>query len=126
METPVDQRVGAAERSPSGHIAPSGIAALKLALNGNASGFADWRRQVMTRKVLAALQDAAIHIPADLTPEDRMVQYGMTQGLMFAMQLVADPSSIWPGVFGKNTNEDTRGDLPVMDFDTSIDDAIGG
>ena len=49
METPVDQRVGAAERSPSGHIAPSGIAALKLALNGNASGFADWRRQAMTR-----------------------------------------------------------------------------
>lgn len=126
MDTPVDQRVEAARRFPGGYVSPSGIEILKTALNGNASAFVDWRRHPMTRKVLAALQDAAVHLPSDLDTDDRLVQYGMTQGLMFAMQLVADPSSIWPGVFGKGTNGSAEAPyLPVMDFDTSIDDAIG-
>lgn len=126
MDAPIDQRIDAAERSPSGHLVPSGIAVLKTALDGKASAFADWRMLPMTRKVLGALQDAAVHFPVGLNPEDRMVQYGMTQGLMFAMQLIADPSSIWPGVFGKDTNGKTvHGIPPVMDFDTSIDDAFG-
>lgn len=124
MDTPVDQRVGAAEGSPSGHLVPSGIPVLKAALKGNASAFAEWRRHPMTRKVLGAMQDAALHFPKELTPEDRMVQYGVTQGLVFAMQLVADPSSIWPGVFGEGTGGVPAQVPPIMDFDTSIDDAF--
>ena len=78
----------------------------------------------MTRKVLGALQDVAVHLPNELSCDDRLVQYGMTQGLMFAMQLVADPSSIWAGVFGDASGEQNFSGLPMMDFDTSIDDAI--
>lgn len=124
--SPIDQRVSAVESSPSGHIAPSGIGLYKKVLEGNASEFARWRRDPMTRKVLGALQDAVVHMPVELSTEDRLVQYGTSQGLVFALQLLADPSSIWPGVFGKDTNEHDDLNLPLMDFDTSIDDAIGG
>ena len=127
MTSPIDQRLSEAQSAPEGHLVPSGIRGLKASLDGNATAFANWRRHPMTRRVLSALQDAVIHTPSNLSADDRTVQYGMTQGLIFAMQLIADPSAIWPGVFGKNTNEYSGvKDIPLMDFDTSIDDAIDG
>lgn len=124
MESPVDQRLAAVAGSPSGHLAPSGVQAYRNALDGNASAFADWRRHPMTKKLLGAMQDIVLHSPAELATEDRLVQYGVTSGLTLALQLVADPSSVWPGVFGKNTNEQTRVEMPMMDFSTTLDDMI--
>ena len=124
MESPVDQRLAAVAGSPSGHSAPSGVQAYRNALDGNASAFADWRRHPMTKKLLGAMQDIVLHAPAELATEDRLVQYGVTSGLTLALQLVADPSSVWPGVFGKNTNEQARAEMPMMDFSTTLDDMI--
>lgn len=124
MESPVDQRLAAVTGSPSGHLAPSGVQAYRNALDGNASAFADWRRHPMTKKLLGAMQDIVLHAPAELATEDRLVQYGVTSGLTLALQLVADPSSVWPGVFGKNTNEQARAEMPMMDFSTTLDDMI--
>ena len=124
METPADTRIRTVSSSPSGHISPSGMDEYKKALKGNASVFLDWRRNPMTRKVLHAISDAALHLPNELSNEDRLVQYGMTQGLVFALQLISDPSTVWPGVFGKNTNEVAQVTMPLMDFDTSIDDVM--
>lgn len=124
MESPVDQRLATVAGSPSGHLAPSGVQAYRNALDGNASAFADWRRHPMTKKLLGAMQDIVLHAPAELATEDRLVQYGITSGLTLALQLVADPSSVWPGVFGKNTNEQARAEMPMMDFSTTLDDMI--
>ena len=124
MESPVDQRLATVAGSPSGHLAPSGVQAYRNALDGNASAFADWRRHPMTKKLLGAMQDIVLHAPAELATEDRLVQYGVTSGLTLALQLVADPSSVWPGVFGKNTNEQARAEMPMMDFSTTLDDMI--
>lgn len=124
--SPADKRVGAVESSPSGHIVPSGVSSFKKVLENNASGFADWRRHPITRKVCGALQDMVMHNPPECASDDLLVQYGVTQGLTIALQMIADPSVIWPGVFGKDTNEAGGSyDLPLMDFDTSIDDVIG-
>lgn len=122
MESPADTRARAALASPSGYIAPSGTQLLKNALNNNSSDFLNWRREPFTKRILVALQDALVHMPAELSTEDRLVQYGVTQGIAYAMQMIADPSLLWPGVFGQNTNEPSGVTLPVMDYDTSIDD----
>lgn len=125
MQTPTDVRSAEVSGSPSGYIAPSGTQAFKSALDGNASAFVAWRRDPMTRKVLGAVQDAVLHLPNGLSNDDRLVQYGMTQGLVYAMQLMTDPSTLWPGVFGKGTEGESPVTMPMMDFDTSLDDVVG-
>lgn len=124
METPIDQRVSSAESSPSGFLSPSGVLSLKQVLSGNPSGFAQWASNPMTVKVRGALQDLVLHPPTGFDANDRMVQYGLTQGLLIALQVMTDPSMVWPGVFGKGTNENVARVMPPMDFGTSIDDAI--
>ena len=122
-ETPVEARVRSAESAPDGVIAPSGVTALKAALAGNASAFADWRRQPMTRVVLRALQAFLVHPPKGSMPVDAAVQYGVTQGLLLAFQVATDPSVVWPGVFGEPAGT-VGAALPEMDFETPLDEVL--
>ena len=124
MSTPVVERLAAAESTPTGYIARSGIESYRTALRGNASAFAKWRMNPMTKLVLGALQDAMLHGPSVVEPSNVQVQYGMSQGIAYAMQLVADPSVLWPGVFGSGPG-DAPAVTPVMDFDTPLDDVFG-
>lgn len=120
--TPLEAVAASAADASSGHIVQTGVDRLKAALHGHASEFADWRREPMTRVVLGALQCAFVHPPAGLAGDSALVQYGVTQGLAYAMQLLTDPSTLWPGVFGGGVA--TTPDLPEMDFETSLDEAL--
>lgn len=121
-DTPASVRADSAVHAPDGAIVSSGAAALRQALSGNVSAFAEWRRLPMTRAVLRALHGFLLHPPAGLLPNDALVQYGVTQGLLLATQLVTDPSLVWPDVFGGGTAG--RGDMPEMDFETSLDEVL--
>lgn len=122
-EAPAQTRADAATQAPDGAVVLSGVAALRRALAGHASAFADWRREPMTRVVLRALQGFLLHPPAGVQPADALVQYGVSQGLLLALQLMVDPSLIWPGVFGEGATQEAG--LPEMDFETSLDEVLG-
>lgn len=122
MESPADTRARVALASPSGYIAPSGTQLLKNALSKHATEFLKWRREPFTKRVLGALQDALVHAPVELSSEDRLVQYGVSQGIAYAMQMIADPSLLWPGVFNQGAGESSGVTIPVMDYDTPLDD----
>ena len=122
--TPRESRVDAADRVPAGVIVQSGVEALKGALAGNATAFAEWRREPMTRQVLRALQSYLVHPPTADSAGGALVQYGVTQGLLLAFQLMSDPSVLYPGVFAGEKKQPAAGALPEMDFETSIDEAF--
>ena len=123
-QTPMGARVAAAEGAPRGFVNPGGLALYREALSGNAAEFARWRRDPITRKVIAALQDAAVHPPLCVNSDNALLQYGVTQGLSLAFQLCVDPSVLWPGVFGPDTGGPSGVDIPDMDFETSLDAAL--
>lgn len=122
-QTPAARQADAAGAAPSGQVVRTGVDALRDALSGNASAFADWRRQPVTRRVLGALQSMLLHPPAGLSGDDALVQYGVTQGLALAVSLMADPSTLWPGVFGPGTAGAAPEPLE-MTFDTPLDEAF--
>lgn len=120
--SPADLRLRTAEAAPSGHIVPSGVADFKKCLRGAeaTSAFYDWRSSPFARKLYFALQDLILHQPVESRAEDNLVQYGITQGLSLASQMLMDPSIVWPGVFGEGTPgyvppEDSE---PPMNFAT--------
>ena len=118
--TPLERNAG--RDVPSGRIAQAGVSRLRSALKGNASAFADWSREPMTKLVLGALQCTLTHPPAGLVGEEALVQYGFTQGLSYALQLLLDPSALWPDAFG----DVDAGAMPApdMDFSASLDEAL--
>lgn len=120
--TPASVRADAAARAPDGFIAQSGVRALKNALKGNSSAFAEWRSQPMTKLVLRALHGFLLHPPGGFMPADTLVQYGVTQGLLLAVQTMTDPSLVWPGVFGDSPGDAVK--QPEMDFETSLDEVL--
>ena len=122
MATPLELRADAADSAPKGVVAQSGYDALRAALSGHASGFADWRGLQMTKAVLKALQHVLVHPPATLAGNDALVQYGVTQGLTFALHLMTDPSVLWPGIFGNGAP--ASGTMPEMDFEAPLDAAL--
>jgi len=122
--TPLEARVDAVDRAPAGVVVQSGVEALKDALAGNATAFAEWRREPMTRHVLRALQSYLVHPPEADSAGGALVQYGVTQGILLAYQLVSDPSALWPGVFDGERKQPELGRLPEMDFETSLDEAL--
>lgn len=124
MATPIEERLTAAAASPEGFLTPSGVAELQRVLKGRTTEFAQWAQNPMTVKVRKALQDLVLHPPMHLSCEDHHIQYGLSQGLLIALQLVSDPSMLWPGVFGANTNERNDSVPPPMDFSTSLDEEI--
>jgi hypothetical protein len=115
--------VDAADAAQSGQVVQTGVDALRGVLSGHASEFAEWRRQLMTRRVLGALQSMLLHPPAGLSGNDALVQYGVTQGRARAVSLMADPSTLWPGVFGPGTVGAAAEPLE-MTFDTPLDEAF--
>lgn len=123
MQTPAAAQADAAGSAPSGQIVQTGVDALRSALSGNVTQFAEWRRLPMTRRVLGALQSVLLHPPAGLAGDSALVQYGVTQGLSLAVSLMADPSILWPGIFGPGTVGAPVEPLE-MTFDTSIDEAF--
>lgn len=120
---PLEKRVLAADGAPKGFMVQTGVAALRSALAGHAAIFAEWRRDKVTRRVVGALQDLLMHMPPEVSVQDSLVQYGFTQGLALAIQLCNDPSLIWPDIFGKDPGA-RPGDLPSMEFETSLDEAL--
>lgn len=126
--SPVDVRIRTAEAYPSGHIVPSGVAEFKRCLAGTdaTTAFYDWRSSPFARKLYLAMQDLILHQPVEARAEDNLVQYGITQGLSLAAQLLMDPSIVWPGVFGKGTPGYTPREAPEppMTFATPASAAL--
>lgn len=122
--SPASVRVGAVK--PGGYIEPSGLSALVDALGrpGVSSSFHTWAGQGMTRLIAGAIRDLILNQPLGLSEQDVHVQYGITQGLEMAYQLISDPSVLLPGVFGQGTSPGTPAvSVPEENFDTPADGA---
>lgn len=129
MASPVDVRLDAAQRTPTGFIVPSGVRSFREALRGPQAitAFGQWRQEAFTQKLYLALQDLIVHQPKEAHDSDLLVQYGITQGLILAQQLIADPSVLWPDVYGEGQVAEARPALPERPpetFDTPSDSLL--
>lgn len=123
VEGPAVDRLNAVMATPSGWIVPSGLREFRNAINGqeNAVEFNKWRQSPFTRLLYVALQDAILH-PGVVPASDVAVQFGVTQGLAFAAQLVSDPTVLWPNSFGPGMeNARPAGTRPSERFSESPD-----
>lgn len=126
--SPIEQRVNAAQATPTGYIVPSGIRTFKERLKGADAGaaFMTWREQLFTKTLYRALQDMIVHPPREASHDDLLVQHGITLGLTLAAQLIVDPTVIWPDAFGPGMTAggSSTDDRPPEEFTTSMDDAL--
>lgn len=119
--SPIETRATAATGAVPGQLVPGGVSKFLEAMHGNLGEFVRWRREPVTRRVVAALQDLMVHPPALGNNVDALIQYGVQQGLALAFHMCVDPSAIWPEVFTASDEAESPGVLPEMDFETSID-----
>lgn len=122
--SPANDRVGA--MGPEGRRPrDSGFYALRrfLAKDGAPAGFAEWSNQTMTCMVRDTLQDFILNQPLHGLDSDQVaVQYGITQGLSMALQLITDPSVLVPGIYGKGSQPEVDpSPVPRESFDTPAD-----
>ena len=125
--SPASDRVNA--MNPEGRmVRSSGFYAFRrlLAKDGAAAGFAEWSNQMMTCMVKDTLRDFILNQPLHgLDAEQVAVQYGITQGLEMALQLLSDPSVLIPGIYGKGTQPGAEPvEPPKESFDTPADGVV--
>lgn len=101
----------------------SGLQRLKDTLGrpNMASVFETWRSQPFTQIIASAVMDLILNQPSSpgMTVDSCAVQYGVTQGLTLAYQLMQDPSVVVPGVFSHGAENQ-----PVETFDTAPDEEL--
>jgi len=104
---------GAAERRILRNLEISGIADRRVPKGVNAissltemiknetslMSYASWRAQHITTSFLEALRMMTITQPQEMLSSDASVQYGVTQGLALALNLLSDPASVLPSCF---------------------------
>ena len=123
MVTPATVRV--AGGPGDGYVATSGVSVLRrmFASVESASEFEQWSKERTTMLVRDALRDLALNGPAHVDAEGAAVQYGVSVGLNLALQLVTDPSLVYPELFTGVSR--TRASAPIRpDFSTSIEDML--
>ena len=107
----------------TGVIAKSPVDRLTAALCNEASAaeYNGWSSAPFGRLTIAALRHMALHGPARCEGDSVAVQYGITLGLSLAADLLADPSSVLPGLFESLTTG-TDAFAPV--YSTSPDEVL--
>ena len=105
----------------TGVIAGSPVERLSRALRAEAAAveYNGWADSPFGRLVVAALRHMALHGPAVCADASVPVQYGVTLGLSLAADLLADPSSVLPGLFGSAAAGDEDAFRPT--YETSSD-----
>lgn len=125
MKTPAIERLDAVP--PDGYVVPSGVGLYRSRVEkGGPTSFVSWRKDPYTVAFLSALQDLVLNTPDGLSGDDRLVQFGVSQGLSLAATMMSDPSVLWPEVFGAIPGAPKKPKAPSDDFGTSIDDALDG
>ena len=117
--SPAEGRLAAAAGTPSGWIVPSGLSEFRRAIAGaeNANSFNEWRNHRFTKLLYLALQDAILHPGHAIDTDSIPAQYGVTQGLAFAAQLISDPTVLFPNAFGPGMENVTpKGRIPSESF----------
>ena len=124
MSSPVAERAGGP--TPGGALLRSGVDELRarLSTEDGASAFAAWKDHPVTRLVGNALLGLLVNQPVNA--KEPLVQYGLTQGLALARQVMLDPSSVFPGIFDGVAPGVVRspGAAPAESFGTAVDEAI--
>lgn len=122
MTTPAAVRVAGAQKD--GYVATGGVTALRRMLlpAAAASEFRKWSEDRITVLVRDALRDMALNGPTHVAAQDAAVQYGVTAGLALALQLVTDPSLVYPELFTGVVARQPAS--PVPDYGTSIGDML--
>lgn len=125
--SPIGDRINAVR--PEGRRCIPGFHSFRRMLSepGAAAGFASWSDQMMTRMVADTIRDFILNQPiAGVSSESAAIQFGITQGLEMAYQLLTDPSILVPGIYGKGTQPEADGpvELPDEGFDTPADGDI--
>ena len=94
MTPPVVART--AVRHAGGRYVGSAVAALVASLRdpGRAETIVRWAQDPAGRLVVAALDAFAANPPWPQDDASALVQYGMTQGLLFARQMLVDPTVV--------------------------------
>lgn len=97
MTSPTAQRTA----GRSGYVAKGGTVALREMFLpvASAAEFAKWSEDRTTSLVRDALRDMALNGPLSVDAHDAAVQYGVTVGLNLAVQLMTDPSLVYPELF---------------------------
>lgn len=97
MRSPIAGRVA----SRDGYVAKGGVAALREMLLPveAAHEYHRWSDDCTTALVREALRDMALNGPVSVETQDASVQYGVTIGLNLAVQLLTDPSLVYPELF---------------------------
>lgn len=124
MTTPAVARVAAGQ--VDGYVATGGVSALRRMMLpvAAASEFRQWADQRTTVLVRDALRDLALNGPVHVAAPDAAVQYGVTVGLNLALQLMTDPSLVYPELFtGVSARQQAA---PEPSFTTSINDVLDG
>lgn len=125
MTPPVTARVAAQPRP--GHLVRGGLDHLRevLATPDGVNSFDIWRGQGMTKMFVSVLRSLAISAPPAVSAESVPVQYGMTLGLSLAAQIIEDPSTVVPGVFGEDNEvlPEAGPQPPRETFETPADGA---
>lgn len=110
---------------PGGRMSASGVRHLldTLARPGMDSVYDTWRNQPFTKMVASAVMDMILSQPSgpDMSVESCAVQYGVTQGLTLAYQMMNDPSTVFPDAFGSRVSTQTG---PSETFDSDPDEAL--
>lgn len=122
---PTDQRLAA--QAPDGVIAQSGVSAFRRRYldPSTAEKFFGWTNLAETKLAKDVLRDLALHGPVGMAnpPQDTLVQYGMTLGLQLALQILDDPSLVFPEVFRGQTKAAQTEELTAT-FDTNPEDVF--
>lgn len=125
--SPAGDRVNA--MLPEGRRSSFGFYALRRVLGepGAAAGYASWSDQMMTRLVAGTIRDFILNQPVQGLSSDQVaVQFGITQGLDMAYQLLTDPSVLMPGIYGRGTQPSADPvEPPKETFDSPADGEVG-
>lgn len=107
----------------AGVIAKSPVDQLTATLRNEASAaeYNGWSSAPFGRLTITALRHMALHGPARCEGDSVAVQYGITLGLSLAADLLADPSSVLPGLFESLT---TGADAFAPVYSTSPDEVL--
>lgn len=123
MTTPAVVRLDSS--APDGYNVPSGVTAFRerFVPLDSALTFKEWSELPVTRLVRGALQSLVLSGPTSVASSDAAVQYGVTSGLTLALQLLTDPSIVYPELFTGVVKPEARAPLEPT-YSTSAHDAL--
>lgn len=116
MTTVMQNRILGAFSAPYGVMRSNPIieAAMLWGPDGDTADLREWLADPTTKRMIALVQELAVNPPTTHVGADKIENYGLTSGLQLAVQVLSDPTMLFPLVFA--ISEQTA--LPATDYST--------